>query len=34
MSAQRFIAANATDALRRIKAELGGDVWNLFPANP
>ena len=26
MSAQRFIAANATDALRRIKAELGGDA--------
>ena len=26
MSAQRFVAANATDALRRIKAELGGDA--------
>jgi flagellar biosynthesis protein FlhF len=26
MSAQRFVASNATDALRRIKAELGGDA--------
>lgn len=26
MSAQRFVAATATDALRRIKAELGGDA--------
>jgi len=26
MSAQRFVAANATDALRRIRAELGGDA--------
>jgi flagellar biosynthesis protein FlhF len=26
MSAQRFVAANATEALRRIKAELGGDA--------
>jgi flagellar biosynthesis protein FlhF len=26
MSAQRFFATNATDALRRIKAELGGDA--------
>nr|MDH4391859.1 flagellar biosynthesis protein FlhF [Aquabacterium sp.] len=26
MSARRFVASNATDALRRIKAELGGDA--------